>query len=259
MRKLIYLLSLLLMVVFFGCGGDKSGKSKDAITWEDDFFKYKKFKDGAKMVLIPEVTHKEEDTYDEFGDLVPGKVFKVADTFYMDITEVTVGQFKQFVEESGYDYNRWQDVAKYSPVDDYPMIYVSWHDATAYAKWAGKRLPTETEWEFAARGGLKNKKFPWGDDEADARHYAHYKGAGGYEFNAPVCSYPGNRYGLHDMAGNVSEWCQDSYNSGQDHKFRVLRGGSWNDDAIYLRMAYRDLISPTVSSSYFGFRCVSGL
>ena len=230
-------------------------------------------KDGAKMVRIPEEfevvpSRTEPPVYDKFGDLVkaetviPAKKVKVRDAFFMDATEVTVGLFKKFLKSSDYEPKQpidWNKVYKYSPTGKHPMIYVSWHDATAYAKWAGKRLPTETEWEFAARGGLKNKKFPWGDDEADARHYAHYKGAGGYEFNAPVCSYPGNRYGLHDMAGNVSEWCQDSYNSGQDHKFRVLRGGSWNDDAIYLRMAYRDLISPTVSSSYFGFRCVSGL
>ena len=108
MRKLIYLLSLLLMVVFVGCGGDKSGKSKDAssadqaekkITWE---------KDGVEMVLIPESFTRtkdtyDKDTYDKVGDLVPGEVVKVTDYFYMDTTEVTVGQFKTFLKSSGYE------------------------------------------------------------------------------------------------------------------------------------------------------------
>jgi len=72
------------------------------------------------------------------------------DAFYMDLNEVTVGQFKKFVAQSGYSYNRWNDVARYSPGDNYPMIYVSWNDATADAKWTGKRLPTEAEWEYTA-------------------------------------------------------------------------------------------------------------
>ena len=118
MRKLIYLLSLLLMVVSVGCGGDKSGKSKDAgsadqaekkvslqkaskvtkdspkkITWD---------KDGAEMVLIPESFTRTKDTYDELGDLVPGEVVKVTDSIYMDTTEVTVGQFKKFLKSSDY-------------------------------------------------------------------------------------------------------------------------------------------------------------
>ena len=101
------------------------------------------------------------------------------DAFYMDVHEVTVGQFRDFVNQSGYSYNSWNDVAKYSPSNDYPMIYVNWNDATAYAEWAGKRLPTEAEWEYAARGGLVGQRYVWGDDESLARDYANYSGTGG--------------------------------------------------------------------------------
>ena len=86
--------------------------------------------------------------------------------FWIDTTEVTVGHFKKFLAESNHelDGDLWGRIDKYSPTDKYPMIYVSWHDAIAYAKWAGKRLPTEKEWKFAARGGLVDKEYSWGDN-----------------------------------------------------------------------------------------------
>ena len=227
-------------------------------------------KDGAKMVRIPEIfevvpSRTEPTVYDKFGDLVKaetvisekkGKVLFGA--FYMDATEVTVGLFKEFVRETGYEYDRWDDVAKYSLTDKHPMIYVSWRDATAYAKWAGKRLPTEKEWEFATRGGLVGKKFPWGDDEAVARDYANYDGIRGkdkWKYCAPVGSFRPNGYGLFDMSGNVFEWCQGWF--GSDQIFRVLRGGSWVNASYRLRVADR-YGTPSSWDDYRGFRCVSG-
>ncbi len=136
------------------------------------------------------------------------------DAFYMDVHEVTVGQFREFVDQSGYKYgSNWDEVARFSPSDDHPMIYVSWDDAVAYCQWAGKRLPTEAEWEYAARGGLIGKRYPWGDEII--HDDANYRGTGGKdqwdETTAPVGSFRPNGYGLDDMAGNVWEWCADWY------------------------------------------------
>ena len=140
------------------------------------------------------------------------------------------------------------------------MINVDWHDATAYAKWFGKRLPTEKEWEFAARGGLIDKEYSWGNDVSLARDHANYRGVGGRDkwdrITAPVGSLQPNGYGLYDMAGNVWEWCQDSYDS--DQKRKVLRGGSWLALTNSLRLAYRPIDNPNSRYIYYGFRCVSG-
>ena len=230
-------------------------------------------KDGAKMVWIPEMwgvvpAKVIAATYDKFGDLItaetmiPEKTVKVFDAFYMDVYEVTVGQFKKFLKSLSYKPAKpidWDDVSEYSPSDKHPMIYVSWHDATAYAKWAGRRLPTEKEWEFAARGGLKNKKYPWGDDQSLARNYANYRGTGGKdkwkESAALVGSFKPNGYGLYDIAGNAWEWCQDWYDSDKDS--RVLRGGYWVSNTINLRVARRTNYPPDSRGSSLGFRCVA--
>ena len=259
------------MFIWAGCDEEKLDRAIDKrpakrITWK---------KDDAKMALIPAGSFEMGDHLDGMKNASP--VHRVdLDTFYMDVNVVTVGQFKRFAKESGYNYNRWNDVTKYSPTDEHPMIYVNWNDATAYCEWAGKRLPTEAEWEYASRGGLTNKRCSWGDDESIAREYANYQGTGAKdqwsETTAPVGSFKPNGYGLLDMAGNVWEYCSDWYESAyydispainpqgpSSGSSRVLRGGSWLNNTNVLRVAYRLSIDPTLPLNFIGFRCVSGL
>ena len=228
-------------------------------------------KDGAEMAYIPAGSFEMGDHLDGMGN---ARVHPVElDEFYMDVNEVTVGQFREFVNQSGYSYNRWNDVARYSPGDEFPMVYVNWNDAIAYTEWAGKRLPTEAEWEYAARGGLAGKRYPWGDEIShdDANWGNTVNGKDKWSKSSPVDSFEANGYGLYDMAGNVWEWCVDWYGSDYYRKspvknppgpgtgsYRVLRGGGWNYGTTHLRVADRGNYGPNTWGSAIGFRCVSG-
>ena len=188
--------------------------------------------DTAPMVLIPAGEFQMGSDYGTIGNAATRPMHVVyLDAFYIDRYEVTVGQYNQFVRATNYrPLPDW--VYRYSKTDAHPVIGVSWHDARAYAKWAGKRLPTEAEWEKAARGGLVQKNHSWGNAAVDGtqcnfadknlriiwdrerepeNNWADKNLDDGYAYTAPVGSYPPNRYGLYDMVGNVWEWCFDAY------------------------------------------------
>ncbi|XKE95320.1 formylglycine-generating enzyme family protein [Metaplanococcus flavidus] len=159
---------------------------------------------------------------------------------------------------------------------DHPVIHVSWNDAQAFASWAGKRLPSESEWEFAARGGLVQQKYPWGNElTPNGEHYCNiWQGAfpntntmeGGYIGTAPAVSFPRNGFGLYNMAGNVWEWCSDPFapqndkESSQENIHRAMRGGSYLCHESYCnryRVAART--SNTMDSSAGDFCNLSGI
>ena len=215
------------------------------------------------------------------------------DDYWIDIHEVTNAMFKKFVNDIGYQTeaetrgnssildiqsNQWVQKEgvdwqhPYSPESgieeslDLPVVHVSWQDATAYCDWAGRSLPTEAEWEKAARG-TDARIFPWGDT-IDCNKANHVNCA--LNHLSPVDAFPqgASPYGVLDMAGNVSEWTADWYNvayyasSAQENPSgplsgsgRVIRGGAYVDFSWWLRTASRYLTEPTASSYILGFRC----
>ena len=220
------------------------------------------------------------------------------DSFYIDIYEVTNERYKKFVDvnpnwhkdrinsrfHDGNYLAYWANNTYPSEKEDHPVVYISWYAAAAYAEWVDKRLPTEAEWEKAARGGVEGQKYPWGNIIDDSKaNYSLNVGITGS--TTPVGDYPPNGYELYDMIGNVLEWCLDEYDKdyyddpSSENPFvgassiedvvnnfkdintsRALRGGSWvANGQPRITITYRRGNDPTSTSHLTGFRCAKSI
>jgi len=259
-----------------------------------------------RMTLIAGGTFQMGSSASDSYDARPAHEIRL-DSFWMDVHEVTNAEFAAFIKATDYRTTaertgrawvydvkgqRWAFTvgadwrhphgpnSSIAGRENWPVVQVSWFDAMEFARWAGKRLPTEAEWEFAARGGQSGPQ-----SEADS--YGHQptapsttrvantwqgpQAADGYLTTAPVKSFQANRYGLYDLAGNVWEWCADWYSDdyygvGADANptgpargtHRIQRGGSWlsADDDASLRAWTREKQLPHACHNHVGFRCV---
>ncbi len=264
----------------------------------------------APMVSLPGGTFGMGDDRGSLLDQRPAHMVVVS-PFLLDKHQVTNRQFQLFVDATGYqtsvelqgwgyvfdpDEREWVKMtgANWRKPDgktslnesrrDHPVTQVSWVDANAFCQWAGKRLPTEAEWEYAARGGLVGNAYPWGEHRlVDGKHMANdwqgwfprtNTGDDGFLLTAPVGSFPANPFGLHDMSGNVWEWCHDWYSSkyyqfspkenpqgpdkpDDDHVGRVVRGGSFlsaDNNGGAIRVVVRSYQPEKTGYQDIGFR-----
>ncbi|NGZ08296.1 MAG: formylglycine-generating enzyme family protein [Nitrospira sp. LK70] len=202
------------------------------------------------------------------------------DTFAIDKFEVTNGRYLEFVKSTGHRVpqnprnptrNLWHGESITDSLTDRPVINVDWFDAEAYCRWAGKRLPTEAEWEKAAKG-TSDRRFPWGNVEPTSKHLNYNQPWIGEKTLMPVGSYEAGKspYGLYDMAGNVWEWVNDWYDPQYYEKSpkknpkgpdtgtkKVIRGAGWQNETPTVRIFTRVESDPTVRNESTGFRCAA--
>lgn len=222
--------------------------------------------DGAAMVLVPSGEFTFGDTRGSGSQSErPARKVRISRPFYLDVHEVTWERFRKFVSATSRD---MPHAPPWGAKDDHPVVNVLWKDAAAFAEWAGGRLPTEAEWEYAAKGGSEDRAFPWGSEYAPGRaNDASSKLA----TTAPVGSFPDgvSRWGAHDLAGNVWEWCSDGFVFDARSRIpdgaadpvgpvdaisRNLRGGSFLMDRKDLRTSMRQWLGQAEATRNIGFR-----
>jgi sulfatase modifying factor 1 len=190
------------------------------------------------------------------------------DSFYIDAREVTNAEYLAFCEATGRSLPEFWGVERFRSgpdFPDHPVVGVSWYDAAAYAEWRGKRLPTEAEWEYAARGGLVGEPYPHGGTLSPEDGNYSKSELGG---PVPVGSYPPNGYGLYDMLGNVCEWVHDRYHPDyyavspadnpagpEEGDLRVIRGGGWHTGPACTFVFHRNALRGNWLDFNVGFRC----
>ena len=222
----------------------------------------------SKMVLIQGGTFIMGKGFSKDADFSPQHQVKIS-SFYIDRFEVTNKEYFDFCQSTGHSLPEFWNLPGFRNdlnYPDHPVIGISWSDANEYARYAGKRLPTEAEWEYAARGGKAEKDFPDGslfDPEKEGINCGQLaKGT------QKVGSYSPNPFGLYDMAGNVWEWIADKYDANyykrsqsqdpvepQEGRFRVIRGGSWHSGVYCTQVHYRNALPANWVDFAVGFRC----
>jgi formylglycine-generating enzyme len=345
-RYLIAFFPAMIIACTFSAGDPRQDESSFRISHPDSIRSGMVWVPGGTYMMGADNNQADPDEYPKHQVTVDG--------FWMDETAVTNGQFRIFVEKTGYVTTAeqsidWEAMKKQLPPgtppppsemlvpasavfistpqpvslrdhhqwwawipgadwrhpegpgssiknkDDYPAVHISWFDANAYAQWAGKRLPTEAEWEWAARGGLENQIYAWGNEHIEAGLPKANSWQGSFpDFNsgwdgftglAPVRSYPPNGYGLFEISGNVWEWCADWYHydyykmishpegtvnpAGPEESYdpyeifaakKVMRGGSFLCNDSYCsgyRVSRRMKSTPDSATNHTGFRCVA--
>ncbi|MFC2117396.1 formylglycine-generating enzyme family protein [Bacteroidota bacterium] len=225
------------------------------------------------MVLIPGGEFNMGKDWESNVNFSPShKVF--VDPFYMDVHEVTNGEYIEFCRATGHRLPEFWNVDLFRSGEnypDYPVVGVNWSDAMEYARWSGKRLPTEAEWEFAARGGLAENEFPNGNTWD---HLLKRNEVTGNWINLieKVMSIEPNGYGLFDTAGNVWEWIQDRYQHDyygvstvknptgpETGTSKVIRGGSWHSNEMCHKVYFRKGLTANWVDFAVGFRCVKDI
>lgn len=250
------------------------------------------------MVRLPDETYiiglTDEDPY---GAQSAGRREITVSSFYIDRFEVTNEEYQEFVSEQGESHvprteafgegasaeSRMRNYFYGPSKSDNPVVGITWEDAKAFCEWNGRRLPTEAEWEFAARSGRTGAIYPWrGISTTDpmGRYLANFapsegRARTGFAFTAPVGSFPPSRWGIHDIAGNVAEWVEDAYTptyddfpvttdtpvvrpeDSEDNTRRVVRGGSWSSSAFEIGVGVRSYAQKDEASTEIGIRCAA--